>query len=135
MLTWRLSCYDKKYLCFVSVFLQDLTGATLCSPAPRVLKHLPTDFTVDDLRAAARLSGYLSCMVALNLTKAQIEADPSFDLALTVAQVPCAAPEVDSDPPRSPYDHCCQRNIYMRPRTSDGGTYNTVIGTHGFFFL
>jgi len=115
--------------------LQGPTGGLVRTPAPRVLKRLQAGFTVADLQAAARLSGYLNCTGALNLTRQQIEAAPASDLALTAAQVACAAPEVDSTPPRSPYDHCCQRTVYIRPRTSDGGTFIDVIGNNGFYFL
>ncbi|KAI7846161.1 hypothetical protein COHA_000331 [Chlorella ohadii] len=112
---------------------QGRAGVILRSPAPRTLRRLQARFTLADLLAAARLTGYLNCTGASR--NEMYASSPGSDLVIKTAEVACAAPEVDSTPPRSPYEHCCQHPVYIRPGTSDAPTFEEIAVRHVFYFL
>ncbi len=116
-----------------ALFLQGRAGVILRSPAPRTLRRLQARFTLADLLAAARLTGYLNCTGASR--NEMYASSPGSDLVIKTAEVACAAPEVDSTPPRSPYEHCCQHPVYIRPGTSDAPTFEEIAVRHVFYFL
>lgn len=99
--------------------------------------ELVANFSMDDLQAAARLTGLLECTGTFGFTGTQLTGlwKSGADMTLSANHLACAAPPLGGRAQNLADSRCCQRTVHLRPNTTDGHVYRLVFQEHCFYFL